>query len=72
MEIKTIAKKWGSSIGVILPKSVVETHRIRENDEVLIEVKKPVLAKELFGKFPEWKSKKTTQELKDEARLGWN
>jgi len=27
---------------------------------------------ETFGKYPEWKSKKTAQELKDEARKGWN
>ncbi len=34
--------------------------------------KKKVLAGELFGKFPRWKSKKTTQELKDEMRKGWD
>ena len=72
MEIKTIAKRWGSSIGIILPKSVVEENKIRENEEVIIEVKKPVFVKELFGKYPEWKSKKTAQELKDEARRGWD
>lgn len=72
MEIKTIAKRWGSSIGIILPKSVVEENKIRENEEVIIEVKKPVFVKELFGKYPEWKSKKSAQELKNEARRGWD
>lgn len=71
MEIKTMAKRWGSSIGVILPKSFVEANRIKENDEVTIEVKKKTLVGEMFGKFPEWKSKKSAQELKDEARMGW-
>lgn len=71
MEIKTVAKRWGSSIGVILPKAVVEENRIKENDRIVIEIKKKTLAGEMFGKFPEWKSKKSAQELKDEARIGW-
>ena len=71
MEIKTKAKKWGSSIGIILPKSVVETRRIKENDEIIIEVRKPFITKELFGKYPR-KSNRSAQELKDEARGGWN
>lgn len=69
MEIKTIAKKWGSSIGIILPKSMIEANRIRENDEIVIEIKKKTLAGELFGKFPNWK--KNTQEIKDEMKRGW-
>jgi antitoxin component of MazEF toxin-antitoxin module len=71
MEIETIAKKWGSSIGIILPKIIIEKNKIRENDKIIVEIKKKVLAGELFGKFPEWTSKKSAQELKDEARAGW-
>ena len=70
MEVKAIAKRWGSSIGVILPKRVVETKRIRENDELIIDIKKRPLAGELFGKFPR-KSGKSAQQLKDEMRAGW-
>jgi len=69
MEIKTIAKRWGSSIGIIIPKKVVEENRIRENEEVIIDIKKRPLAKEFFGKYPNWK--RSTQEIKDEARKGW-
>ena len=68
MEVKTIARKWGNSIAVILPKNIVETNKIRENDEITIEVKKRVLAGEMFGKFPHWK--KSTQEMKDEIKRG--
>ncbi len=71
MEIKTIAKRWGSSIGVILPKKIVEAKRIRENDVIKIEIKNRPLAKEFFGKF-KGKFKRSAQELKDEARRGWN
>lgn len=35
-------------------------------------LKKYILAGELFGKYPRLKSKKTAQELKDEAREGWD
>ena len=72
MQIKAIARKWGSSIGIIIPKEVVEAKRIKENDEIIIEVnnKRPTAAA-LFGKFPQWKSKKSAQELKNEMRAGW-
>lgn len=69
MEIKAIAKKWGSSIAVIIPKEVVDKKKIRENEEITIEVKKKPLAGELFGKFSGWK--KSAQQIKDEMRAGW-
>jgi len=70
-EIKTIAKKWGSSIGVIIPKEVVEAKKIKENDPVIIEIKTRPLAKEFFGIF-KGRLTKSAQELKDDARKGWN
>ena len=30
MEIKTIARKWGNSLAIILPKAIVEEKKIRE------------------------------------------
>jgi len=71
MEIETIAKRWGSSIGIILPKRVVDSRKIRENDKVIIEIKNKPLAKDFFGRF-KGKFKKSTQELKDDARRGWD
>lgn len=71
MEIKTKARRWGSSIGIILPKSFVEENKISENDEVVVEIKKQILARDLFGKYPRT-SKRTAQEIKDEMREGWN
>lgn len=68
--IKTVAKKWGSSIGIIIPKEIVESKKIRENDKLIIEIKTRPLAKEFFGIF-KGKIKKSTQELKDDARKGW-
>lgn len=70
MELKTRARKWGDSIAIIIPKPITEFERIKENDEVIIEVRKNIIAKNLFGKFPRL-SKKSAQELKDDARKGW-
>jgi len=70
MEIKTIARKWGNSMAIIIPREAVERKRIRENEELVINIQKRTLAGELFGKFPR-KSGKTGQEIKDEIRKGW-
>ncbi len=70
MEIEVVAKKWGSSLGFILPKSIVDTFNINENDRIFIDLKKKHLAKEFFGMLPA-AFKKSTQELKDEMKKGW-
>ncbi|MBS3149581.1 AbrB/MazE/SpoVT family DNA-binding domain-containing protein [Candidatus Woesearchaeota archaeon] len=72
MEVKVTTRKWGSSIGVILPKKIVEQNKIKENEEITIELKKRPLSGEMFGRFPRFKGKKTAQELKDEMRKGWD
>jgi len=70
-QIKAIARKWGNSIAIVIPKEIVDKERIKEDEEIIIEVKKRrPKAGVLFGKFPQLK-KWSTQELKDEARKGW-
>ncbi|MEK6914731.1 MAG: hypothetical protein AABW83_03715 [Nanoarchaeota archaeon] len=71
MEIETIAKRWESSIGVILPKEIIDARKIKENDIIKIEIKNRPLAKEFFGRL-KGKFKHSPQELKDEARRGWS
>jgi antitoxin component of MazEF toxin-antitoxin module len=71
MELKTITRKWGSSLAIIIPKNVADIKKIRENEEITIEIKDSPTTGDLFGKFPGWKSKKSAQELKDEMRKGW-
>jgi len=69
-EVEAVAKKWGSSLGIVIPKNIVEQEHIVENEKVKIEIKKAHTAREVWGLLPHgWK--KTTQELKDEARAGW-
>ena len=56
---------------MIIPKEVVEAKKIRENDEIIIEVvKTPLIASEVFGML-RGKIKKSGQEIKDEMRRGW-
>ncbi len=71
MEIRTRAKRWGSSIGIILPKQIVDVKRIRENDEVIMEIKNRPLARDFFGRL-KGKFKKSAQQLKNEAKEGWD
>ena len=70
MEVRTKARRWGSSLAVILPKAFVDARRINENDEIVIEVRKPLLVKDVFG-ILKGKIKRPTQEIKDEMRRGW-
>jgi len=67
-EVKT--RKWGSSIGVVLPKEIVDEVGIKPDETIRIDIRKPVKVKDVFGMFPRF-SKKSAQELKDEMRKGW-
>ena len=68
------AKKWGNSIGVILPKVLVDQLDIRPNEFVSIEVSKPLKVKDVFGIIPPAlrDSNRNTQKVKDELRKEWS
>lgn len=63
-----VAKKWGSSIGVILPREIVENQGIKVGDEIVINVFKKGNLKDVFGKL---KTGMPGQKFKDMARKGW-
>lgn len=64
IEVKT--KQWGNSIGVIIPKEVVNTLKIKPEETILIEVeRKENPLKKLFGTL---KSKKSTEQMIKEVR----
>ena len=67
-ELETITRKWGNSLGITIPKNVVEEEHLREDQKVLVEIKPVVDFRPLrgLGHF-----KKSAQELKDEMRAGW-
>ena len=62
-------KAWGNSIGVIIPRGIVDEERIEAGDDIVIEVRKKKKLKDLFGTLREWKI--DSQKMKDELRKGW-
>ena len=66
IEVRT--KKWGNSIGIILPKKVVTNEKIKENEKIeLLVIRKNTVLKKVFGLLKD-KWKKSTQDIKDELR----
>jgi len=58
--IETKVKKWGNSLGIIIPSNTIEARNIKENDNVKV-------LQETFGML-KGKIKKPTQQIKDELR----
>lgn len=66
METVVKLKKWGSSMGVILPSDLVRTEKMRPGDELVLHIeKRRNILKELFGAF---KFKKSTEQMLKESR----
>jgi len=70
VEIEAMTRKWGGSIGVIIPKEIVETEGIEPNKMVRISINKVPLAKILW-KIGPVKKTESTQKIKDELRSLW-
>ena len=68
MELEAIAKKWGSSIGFVIPKEVAEREKIKPNSKVKFEIIKVSDISDTFGKL---RRKISGQEFKDRTRAGW-
>ena len=62
-------KKWGNSIGVVLPKEVIEGEHIKgEHEKLFVLIRKQDKTfSETFGLL-KGKFKKPTQQLKDEMK----
>ena len=66
--IKTKARKWGGSFGLLISKRDAEELGLKEDQEVVVEItKKTNVLKELFG-FAKGKIKKPTEHILKEAR----
>ncbi len=69
-EAHITAKKWGSSIGVVIPRGLARQENIREGDEVIIDIKKKNTIMEIFGSIRDLKI--DSQKMKDEIRKEWS
>jgi len=68
IEIETRARRWGNSIGIALPRDVVERANIKPDKEVKIFIQEEnVDLSKVFGSL---KIKEDTQKILDEIREG--
>ncbi len=64
--LKVKARRWGNSIGLVIPSDIVEKEDIRPGKEVEILItKKTNVLRETFGTM---KFKKSAQQIKNELR----
>jgi len=68
METEVLVKKWGNSLGVVLPKQLVDAENLSENDKIILDVRKEADLTKMFGSA---KIGMSGQELKDLVRKGW-
>jgi len=68
MEAESIARKWGDSLGFVIPKEVVEKENIQPNSRVKFQIIKVSDISDTFGKL---KRTMSGQEFKDQARAEW-
>ena len=71
--IETKTKKWGSSIGIIIPKDIVKRAHIKEGQKVEIILRKPsnIDMDNVFGSLKNWK-KSTDKILKNVDKELWH
>ena len=71
--METICKprKWGNSLGIIIPKEVVDAEGIKEGKEIVVNIRKnKVNLSNLFGKLKGYDL--DAQKMKDESRKIWD
>jgi len=66
MAIQGILRRWGNSIGVVVPSEILRYKNLEEGEEVIIEIEKISPIKKVFGSLRNWKI--NPQKLKDEIR----
>ena len=67
MNTKAKIKCWGNSLGIVLPKTLVEEEGLKEGEEVEVTVRKTSNVTRLRGKFPF----QNLQHEKEEMKRGW-
>ena len=68
MAVQTIIRKWGNSVGIILPKEFVENEKLKENDKIVVNIVKESDIDDLFGSL---KRRTSGQRFKDLVKEGW-
>lgn len=66
---KARIRRWGSSLGVVIPSPTAKELRLKPGDEVLIDVRLTGGVSEAFGSLKGWNV--DSLKLKEDARRGW-
>jgi len=61
-------RRWGSSLGIVLPPEMVKELRLEAGREVMVDIR-PAGIEEAFGSLKNWTV--DPQKLKDELRRRW-
>ncbi len=72
MDIKTVTRKWGNSIAVIVPEIIVKEKNIRANQQIIINIETHPLARDTYGFLEKELKKFDTQKIKNEMKKGWD
>ena len=70
MATEAVVRKWGNSLGVILPKDIEKTQHIKEDDTIFVYVVKEADLSKSYGAL-KGKLKMSGQKFKDMVRKGW-
>ena len=73
MAIEVRTKKWGNSIGIVIPVETVKRFNIKPEEDIVIEIEKNNnVLKEMFGKAKLKKSaKKMIKDFRKENESKW-
>ncbi len=65
--LKAHTRKWGNSVGIVIPKEVVDELNLKPHEDILVDIHKKsgTVLKELFGSL-HWKI--PTEEVLRQAR----
>jgi bifunctional DNA-binding transcriptional regulator/antitoxin component of YhaV-PrlF toxin-antitoxin module len=61
-------RRWGSSLGIVVPSRVAKDLKLKPGDDVVVEIDQAGV-EEAFGALRDWAV--DPQKLKDELRRGW-
>ncbi len=65
MHMKLKIRKWGNSLGAVLPNEVVQAEKLKAGDEIDVYVPKKADLRKIFGTL---KTDMTGQQFKDMVR----
>jgi antitoxin component of MazEF toxin-antitoxin module len=67
MNAKAKVRCWGNSLGIVLPKALVDEEELKEGEEVEVTIRKVSDVRSLRGKYPF----KNLQNEKEEMKRSW-